>query len=836
SGIYNFSITCNDSAANSITTNRNLTIAVDTQAPNVTINSPANNISLRTRTLFVNFTPSDNMNNTRPSAAVNDSLVSAGNDSCELWTNMTGVWALNTTVTNKSGFANDAGIHNFTLTFSSDGKYLFAAQCNDTAGNKNSSTNLTINIDTAQPTINAFNDTLVNWNTKNVNSTSFLFTINISDQSNDTCFLYHNASSAGVLQNVTASVADSRNTTFPRVELGDNGSTVINVTFQCNDTANNIKYSSVNYTFVVDTQAPNVTLLANATRNGWVTANLNAFTVAVQDNMNNTPIGGNANLFGGNDSCELWTNITGVWAINKTFRYANNNSQANISATNFSDGIYLWNVQCNDTANNKGVASANNTLKVDTAAPVLTLPAPTNGSRFISSTATQFHLNATELNLNTTYVANTTVWFRRMGTTAWRNANLTCTGTAPALNCSSTVDTSNIVLTGETMEYYFEMSDKAANTGNNGTSTYPLTAVADSIAPSMNSTNASGINWDTRTAKTKTITFSVTATDSNPANCTAFTNMTTAWAGNESSTAPYTNAGNSSITAFSLSNEGVFNYTIKCNDTAGNLNFTTTNYTFGVDITAPNVTLSLPAASGSSRTRNVSLAFTPADAFNNSGVIGNRLGNNSCELWSNITGTWTLNSTTTNYSSAFLNSYGLHNISILFTADGNYLWNVQCNDTAANYGVGSSNRTLTVDTTVPTHNTLNASAVEWNKRTANTSNITFHFNTTDANAGGCAIWENSTGTFTQNLTATYTSNANTSIGPINFSGDGVVNLTLNCSDSAGNHQWFASNLTFVIDLAAPNVTLDAPANNAKRNTSSVGFQFTPVDNMNNTGL
>ncbi|MBI2575304.1 hypothetical protein HYV82_05465, partial [Candidatus Woesearchaeota archaeon] len=138
SGIYNFTITCNDSAANTITTNRNLTIAVDTQAPNVTINSPANNISLRTRTLFVNFTPSDDMNNTRPSAAVNDSLVSAGNDSCELWTNMTGAWVINTTVTNKSGFANGAGIHNFTLTFSSDGKYLFAAQCNDTAGNKNS--------------------------------------------------------------------------------------------------------------------------------------------------------------------------------------------------------------------------------------------------------------------------------------------------------------------------------------------------------------------------------------------------------------------------------------------------------------------------------------------------------------------------------------------------------------------------------------------------------------------------------------------------------------------------------------------------------------------------
>ena len=847
SGIYNFSITCNDSAANRMITGRNLTIAVDTQAPNVSISLPSNNINLRTRTLFVNFTAIDNMINSLPRSAVGDTVVSVGNDSCELWTNMTGSWAINTTITNYTGFVNNinttGGLHNFTLTVTADGKYLYGVQCNDTAGNRNATTNFTINIDTVNPTINAINETLVNWNTRNVNGTSFLFTVNVSDQSNDSCFVFHNISSAGMVQNVSVNVANGINATFPNVDFAINGSGVVNVTIGCNDTAGNLVNSS-SFAFVADTQAPNVTLISNATTTGFVATSTFGFQFTPVDNMNKTlPASSITNtvVSGGNESCELWTNMTGAWAINKTTTnytgFANNFGLHNFTGVTLANGIYLWNVQCNDSAGNKAAGSANNTLKVDTVAPVLILPLPNNGSRFISSSATQFHVNVTELNVNATSTGNITVWFRRMGTSVWRNSNLTCTGTAPAYNCSVTTDTATFVLNSETMEYYFEMTDKAQNTGNNGTSANPLIAVADSIPPTMNSTNASGINWNTRTARTKTISFSVIATESNPANCTAFTNMTGAWAGNESSTAPYTNGGNSSLTGFSFSDEGVFNYTIRCNDTAGNLNFTTTNYTFGVDITPPNVTLSLPAASGTSRTKNVSVAFTPNDAFNNTGSpIGNKLGNSSCELWTNITGVWAINSTTTNYSSAFLNNYGSHNISILFTEDGYYLWNVQCNDTAGNYGVGSGNRTLTIDTAVPTINTVNASAIEWNTRTAKVRSITFHINATDANPSSCAVWENSTGSMVQNLTAAYTSNANTSIGPINFSGDTVVNFTVNCSDSSGNHRFFPTNLTFVIDLAAPNVTLNAPANSAKLNTGSIGFQYTPVDNMNNSGV
>lgn len=80
------------------------------------------------------------------------------------------------------------------------------------------------------------------------------------------------------------------------------------------------------------------------------------------------------------DLCVLWfrSNATN-WAQNDSASYSNS-VQANIFV-NLTDAVYVWNVECNDTANNPAFASANRTLTVDTVVPTTpTLTAPTDTS------------------------------------------------------------------------------------------------------------------------------------------------------------------------------------------------------------------------------------------------------------------------------------------------------------------------------------------------------------------------------------------------------------------------------------------------------------------------
>lgn len=74
------------------------------------------------------------------------------------------------------------------------------------------------------------------------------------------------------------------------------------------------------------------------------------------------------------DSCELWGNFDGVFELNQT-----DNSPVSGAINEFvldlDDGIYLWNVRCNDTIGNIAF-SGNNTFYVDTLNPILEITEP----------------------------------------------------------------------------------------------------------------------------------------------------------------------------------------------------------------------------------------------------------------------------------------------------------------------------------------------------------------------------------------------------------------------------------------------------------------------------
>lgn len=92
------------------------------------------------------------------------------------------------------------------------------------------------------------------------------------------------------------------------------------------------------------------------------------------------------------DSCELWGDFAGSFALNQTNANPTSGSE-NIFSLNLTDGTYSWNIGCNDTAGNSAF-NGNKTFYVDTSNPSLSLSEPT-GSK-TSRTGISLNLIATD--------------------------------------------------------------------------------------------------------------------------------------------------------------------------------------------------------------------------------------------------------------------------------------------------------------------------------------------------------------------------------------------------------------------------------------------------------
>lgn len=81
----------------------------------------------------------------------------------------------------------------------------------------------------------------------------------------------------------------------------------------------------------------------------------------------------------GLDTCQLWSNWSGIWDRNYTWVKPVNATQ-NYTKFNLSDGTYLWNVNCNDSVNHIAWALNNFTVAIDTIYPSIIISSPTNES------------------------------------------------------------------------------------------------------------------------------------------------------------------------------------------------------------------------------------------------------------------------------------------------------------------------------------------------------------------------------------------------------------------------------------------------------------------------
>ena len=143
----------------------------------------------------------------------------------------------------------------------------------------------------------------------------------------------------------------------------------------------------------------------------------------------------------------------------------------------------------------------------------------------------------------------------------------------------------------------------------------------------------------------------------------------------------------------------------------------------------------------------------------------------SCELWGNFSGAFSLNQTNNNPLNYSYNNFTLN------LSDGTYLWNVRCNDSQGRSSF-NGNKTFTIDTTSPV-----ISLTEPNGAKSSRTGIPLAFSVNESNKNSC--WYNVyRGTNFEIANKTLDCNLNSTTFDVTIDADFILNFYTN--DSAGN--------------------------------------------------
>lgn len=333
-GVWGWNVTCSNGTSDFNTTTTTA-FGVDGSIPSITLDSPANGIYLNNlNNTFFRYTPTDTSNP----------------DTCEFYTNLSGTWKSNQT--NRSWASGTQINVNLSLNAADhiaanipDGKYAWGATCNDSATNGNSvfTQNRTFSVDTVVPTTPSFSIPA------NMNQTNATLRVEWSvvteanfDRYDAVLSPYLNMSDP--VQSKSNSGNTSNNfTTFTSVA---DGSYFIQIR------AFDLVGTSANSTvrnYLLDTVVPNVTLNFPTANNSFLADSTPDFNVTVIDA---NPHGCSVRL-SQLDGSALTLNVSALGVANGT--------KFNITiptGETMADGVYQFNVECNDTANHRVNASS----------------------------------------------------------------------------------------------------------------------------------------------------------------------------------------------------------------------------------------------------------------------------------------------------------------------------------------------------------------------------------------------------------------------------------------------------------------------------------------------
>ncbi len=263
-----------------------------------------------------------------------------------------------------------------------------------------------------------------------------------------------------------------------------------------------------------------------------------------------------------------------------------------------------------------------------------------------------------------------------------------------------------------------------------------------------------------------------------------------------------TNNTKTNVTVSSIT-EGYHLWNVTCVDKAGNANTSKTR-NFTIDLTAPSVKLGTPMNNSFNSSVDMVFYYTPND---------NLVEIENCSLIIN----GKINQTNNTITKGVQNSFIVQNL-----AEGEYLWTVNCTDNVLNTGTNESIRTLYIDTTAPNTSLITNNGTWFNDATPEiffniTDNLDSYINYTIYVDGNSDI-------VSYTLNATRTSNNLSSLE------NGTHLIVIESYDNAYN-RINTTNMTIIIDTAAPNITIFNPHNNSNITFDDLEFSFNVTDNL-----
>ncbi len=494
-------------------------------SPVVVLNYPENNFNTTVTSLEFNLTVTD------------DGTVS----NCSLYTNFTGTWQLNKTVSSPTKSA----LTNITLNNLPQGRFIWNVLCVDSNSNSAwNNSNKTITFDRANPTV-----TLVTPpnNTLNTTSQSINFYFNVTDalSSIKNCTLILNKTI-----NVTNTTINKAVSSIPFSQTLPNG--IHNWSVNCTDFAGNVDNSDIYNLTVNVTNTPPTVNLTSPVNNYNTSQTSISFNCTSTDNTNLTNI-------------SFYTNTTGSWLLNATGNVTGTSNSTNITISALTVGTYKWGCLAYDQNSEGNWSSSNYTLTVETTAPTVTLIRPTNNTKNTSNRNIKFFYNVTDgLNID--------------------NCSLIINNSVNQTNSSINKSIANLTfiqsLANADYNWSVNCSDNAGNIG--ASTTYNITVDVDQTAPIVRLTSPVN-NYNT---SNYSVNLNCSLTDNkNLTNVSFYTNSTGSWALNY--TATITGTSNSTNRTLDILKNGTFIWNCLAYDNAGNSAFNSTNYTFIIENTPP---------------------------------------------------------------------------------------------------------------------------------------------------------------------------------------------------------------------------------------------------------
>ena len=496
----------------------------------------------------------------------------------------------------------------------------------------------------------------------------------------------------------------------------------------------------------------------------------------------------------------IYGNWTGSWHLNTSNTSSLNNTQTNFTISAIPDGEWIWGARVGDTDGSSVTNTTNYTFTKDTVAPTITLPFYTNGTLKKNTDTLTLNISITD------------------ATTSPSACKIDINGTNQTFAVSSGwCNITNGFLTNladgnRTINVY--ANDTLNTFGVNNS----FVVFIDSISPvaEFGTNPANNIN-----RSNSSVTFEIRGYDGIEIHgLRLYGNWTGSWVANQTNTTPV-NATYWNVTIDNIP-QGEWIWAGWVNDTTGNEDLTDTNRTITIDTVAPVITLPFytNATKKTSTTDTLTLNISITDATTSP---------SACKIDINGTNqTFAVSSGWCNITNGFLTNL----------ADGNRTINVYANDSTGQFGLNNS--FIVSIHTVPPTIVLNSPA---DKNISSTRSIIFNATATASNSNmkNISLWTNSTGTWHNNQTITFSSanslnissniTANTSIGTINWSepfkadisDDGYASATV---DLTITYYLKATNFNFTIPDGATIMGIEAIVE-AKR-TGVVGVTFNSV--------